>query len=71
IKRDFVAVRIQSNQFTDLKNKKIQGHQNTVASVMDWYNPKKNALGITMGTPRKSADIAKEEHRNALNFMIM
>lgn len=24
-----------------------------------------------MGTPRKSADIAKEEHRNALNFMIM
>ncbi|MCQ0124403.1 type III secretion system effector ADP-ribosyltransferase EspJ [Escherichia coli] len=71
IKRDFVAVRIQNNQFTDLKNKKIQGHQNTVASVMDWYNPQKNALGITMGTPRKSADIAKEEHRNALNFMIM
>lgn len=64
IKRDFVAVRIQNNQFTDLNNKKIQGHQNTVASVMDWYNPKKNALGITMGTPRKSADIAKEEHRN-------
>ncbi|EOX1204046.1 type III secretion system effector ADP-ribosyltransferase EspJ, partial [Escherichia coli] len=58
IKRDFVAVRIQNNQFTDLKNKKIQGHQNTVASVMDWYNPQKNALGITMGTPRKSADIA-------------
>lgn len=53
IKRDFVAVRIQNNQFTDLKNKKIQGHQNTVASVMDWYNPQKNALGITMGTPRK------------------
>ncbi|EFC9225878.1 type III secretion system effector ADP-ribosyltransferase EspJ, partial [Escherichia coli] len=46
IKRDFVAVRIQNNQFTDLKNKKIQGHQNTVASVMDWYNPQKNALGI-------------------------
>ncbi|MCU6257342.1 hypothetical protein KWH41_21115, partial [Escherichia coli] len=27
IKRDFVAVRIQSNQFTDLKNKTIQGHK--------------------------------------------
>lgn len=24
-----------------------------------------------MGTPRRSADIAKEESRNALNFMIM
>ncbi|EES5583751.1 secretion protein EspJ, partial [Escherichia coli] len=30
IKRDFVAVRIQSNQFTDLKNKTIQGHKDTV-----------------------------------------
>ncbi|EGC0245910.1 EspJ family T3SS effector ADP-ribosyltransferase [Escherichia coli] len=71
IKRDFVAVRIQSNQFTDLKNKTIQGHKDTVAKVMDWYNPQKNAFGIMMGTPRRSADIAKEESRNALNFMIM
>lgn len=38
---------------------------------MDWYNPQKNAFGIMMGTPRRSADIAKEESRNALNFMIM
>ncbi|EES3204207.1 EspJ family T3SS effector ADP-ribosyltransferase [Escherichia coli] len=71
IKRDFVAVRIQSNQFTDLKNKTIQGHKDTVAKVIDWYNPQKNAFGIMMGTPRRSADIAKEESRNALNFMIM
>ncbi len=41
IKRDFVAVRIQSNQFTDLKNKTIQGHKDTVAKVIDWYNPQK------------------------------
>ena len=71
IKRNFVAVRIQSNQFTDLKNKTIQGHKDTVAKVIDWYNPQKNAFGIMMGTPRRSADIAKEESRNALNFMIM
>ncbi|EMU8594675.1 EspJ family T3SS effector ADP-ribosyltransferase [Escherichia coli] len=71
IKRDFVAARIQSNQFTDLKNKTIQGHKDTVAKVMDWYNPQKNAFGIMMGTPRQSADIAKEESRNALNVMIM
>ncbi|GIP93012.1 TPA: secretion protein EspJ, partial [Escherichia coli] len=38
---------------------------------MDWYNPQKNAFGIMMGTPRQSADIAKEESRNALNVMIM
>lgn len=71
IKRDFVAVRIQSNQFTDLKNKTIQGHKDTFAQVIDWYNPRKNTAGITTGTPRRSADIAKEESRNALNFMIM
>ncbi len=71
IKQDFVAVRVQDNQFTDIKNKTIQGHKNTIARVMDWYNPKENACGITMGTPRRSADIAKEESRNALNFMLM
>lgn len=31
ITRDCLAVRLQSNQFTDLKNKTIQGHKNTVA----------------------------------------
>ncbi|WP_113640308.1 EspJ family T3SS effector ADP-ribosyltransferase [Escherichia albertii] len=71
ITRDCLAVRLQSNQFTDLKNKTIQGHKNTVAQVIDWYNPRKNAFDMTTGTPRRSADIAKEESRNALNFMIM
>lgn len=71
IKRNYVAVRIQSNQFTDLKNNTIQGHKETVAQVIDWYNPHKNAFDMTIGTPRRSADIAKEESRNALNFMIM
>ncbi|CBG91576.1 EspJ family T3SS effector ADP-ribosyltransferase [Citrobacter rodentium] len=71
IKRNFVAVRVQDNQFTDLKNKTIQGHKGTVAQVIDWYNSRQNAFGITTGIPRRSADIAKEESRNALNFMIM
>ncbi|MCU7304119.1 EspJ family T3SS effector ADP-ribosyltransferase [Escherichia albertii] len=72
IKNDFIAVRIQSNQFTDLKNKTIQGHKETVAQVMDWYNLTINPYShLPIGTLKRSSDIAKEESRNALNFMIM
>ncbi|EJO0236738.1 EspJ family T3SS effector ADP-ribosyltransferase [Salmonella enterica] len=71
IRENFVAVRIQEDKFTDLKNKTIQGHKETVAKVRDWYNPYQNYLGISMGRVELSSDIAKKECRNAMNVMLM
>lgn len=71
ISENFVAVRIQEDKFTDLKNKSIQGHKNTVAIVRDWYNPYRNHLGISMGKLNSSSDIANKECRNAINVMLM
>lgn len=71
IGKDFLAVRIQENQFTDNINKQIQGHQNTLAKVRDWYNPFISDFGRPMGKLRVSGDIAKQENANALNVMLM
>ena len=69
---DFLAVRITDNKFIDFERCSIQGHQNTLANVHDWYNPSDDlGLGIMRGTLRHSADIAKEEGRNALNVFLM
>lgn len=71
IGENFVAVRIQEDKFTDLKNKTIQGHKDTVATVRDWYNPYQNYLGISMGKLKSSSDVANKECRNAINVMLM
>ncbi|EDP8625423.1 EspJ family T3SS effector ADP-ribosyltransferase [Salmonella bongori] len=71
ISKDFVAVRVQEDKFTDFKNKEIQGHKETVAKVRDWYNPYENYLGIPMGRLESSSDVAKKESRNAMNVMLM
>ncbi|HEN3279373.1 TPA: EspJ family T3SS effector ADP-ribosyltransferase [Yersinia enterocolitica] len=71
ISENFVAIRVQGDKFTDLKNKTIQGHKNTVAKVRDWYNPYQNNFGISMGKLKPSSDIAKKECRNAINVMLM
>lgn len=71
ISENFVAVRVQANKFTDLKNKTIQGHKGTVATVRDWYNPYQNYLGISMGKLKSSSDVANKECRNAINVMLM
>lgn len=71
ISENFVAVRVQEDEFTDLKNKTIQGHKDTVAKVRDWYNPYQNYLGISMGKLKSSSDVAKKECRNAINVMLM
>ncbi|EAP1716028.1 EspJ family T3SS effector ADP-ribosyltransferase [Salmonella enterica subsp. enterica serovar Newport] len=71
ISEKFVAVRVQEDKFTDLKNKEIQGHKDTVARVRDWYNPYQNYLGLSMGKLESSSDVAKKECRNAMNVMLM
>ena len=71
IGENFVAVRVQNDKFTDLKNNTIQGHKKTLAKVRDWYNPYQNHFGMPMGQLRSSSDIANEERRNAINVMLM
>ncbi|WP_404853686.1 hypothetical protein [Escherichia coli] len=57
IKRDFVAVRIQSNQFTDLKNKTIQGRNalNFMIMEKDTFNEKilNSNANLAEGTENK------------------
>ncbi|WP_261641378.1 EspJ family T3SS effector ADP-ribosyltransferase [Erwinia mallotivora] len=71
ISENFVAVRVQEDKFTDLKNKTIQGYKKTVATVRDWYNPYKNYLGISMGKLKSSSDVANKESRESINVMRM
>ncbi|OXJ21434.1 hypothetical protein CFB82_41330 [Burkholderia sp. HI2714] len=70
---DYIAVRIQDDEFTDFKNSQIQGHNNPQAKIKDWYNPIPHPWGlpIAVGSSKRARDITRRDGVDALNVALI
>ena len=61
---DYVAVRIQRDEFTDFRNGTVTGHDQCVADVLDRYSTQ-------APVERDAGELARSENRDALNVFLV
>ena len=75
---DYVAVRIQADEFTDFATNRTRGHEDLNIVARDWYAPERVLTQVDAGFPprytapeKRIEELVRIENRDALNVFLI